>query len=180
MNNVINESRKLVLIVTHSRKGFIDNMANAIADGVKEVPDVGVLVKSINEVEISDLVSANAISFGSPNYLTYISGELKHLFDDAYYMFHFAEKINKLKGKPAAAFACGKNKGFYIRKLQYKSTILKELERIIFEKLEMRKVVNGIYLKHGVTPGPDSPIPSLTSQQSLLCNQLGKKLAMVL
>jgi len=98
----------VVLIVTHSRMGFTDNMAKAIAEGVEEASNVEAVIERVNEVEPSDLAEADALAIRSPTYLNYISGELKHLLDSIYCKLRGAEKINRLKGKPATAFVCGR------------------------------------------------------------------------
>lgn len=173
----LDDRMRVVLIVTHSRRGFTDNMAKAVADGVEEVPNVKAVVKRVNEVESSDLAEADALAIGSPIYLDCISGELKHLLENTYYKFGKAEKINKLKWKPAAAFVCGRYKGYLIRKLQFKSVVLKKLERILFSYLEMSKVVNGIHLIHDISVrDPRAPLP-LTREQAALCKNFGRKLA---
>ena len=168
---------KRVLIITHCRKGFTDNIAEAIARGVKEVSNVKVVIKRVNMVQPSDLFEADAVAIGSPTHLNYISGELKRLLDDVYYKFYFVEK-SKLRGKPAVAFICGKTKGYLIKKLQFKSQILKELERILFSKLEMKKAVDGIHLIHDIDIlDPHAPL-TLTLEQNAMCRNIGRMLTL--
>lgn len=81
-------------------------------------------------------------------------------------------------GKPAAAFVCGRYKGYLTKKLQFKSMVLKKLERILFSYLEMRKVVDGIHLIHDISvQDPRAPLP-LTREQAALCKNLGRNLAL--
>lgn len=176
------EKAKVILIITHSRRGFTDNMAKAIADGVKvpdalAFPDVETVTKRVTDVEPDDFAEADALAVGGPIYLGYISGELKHLLDNTFYKFTKAEKTNRLEGKPAAAFVSGRCKGYYLRKLQFRSTVLKQLENILFRNLKMKKVVDGIHLVHNIkSTDPRAPLP-LTPEQKLLCKNMGRKLA---
>jgi len=187
------EKTRVVLIVTHSRRGFTDKMANAIAEGVKEVPYVEAVIRRVNEVEPSDLAEADAIAIGSPIYMEYISGELKHLLDKTFYRFvklvHMGkEKINRLQGKPAAAFVSGVYKGYSLRKLQFGSMVLKNLEDILFSFIGMRKVIKGIHLalrsqlwrtrSNSGDLHAEAKDITLTSEQSLLCRNMGRKLAL--
>lgn len=168
---------KTVLIVTHSRKGFTDNVTTALVEGVEQIPNVKAAIKRINEVQPSDLADADALVIGSPTYLSYISGELKDLLDNTFYKFTKAEKTNRLEGKPGAAFVSGRYKGYRLKKLQFKSTVLKQLERILFGNLKMKKVVDGMHLIHNIkSRDPRAPLP-LTPEQKLLCKNMGRKLA---
>jgi len=168
----------MVLIVTHSRRGFTDNIAKAIAEGVEEIPNVKAVIKRVNEVQPSDLAEADALAIGSPTYLDYISGELKHLLDNTYYKFHKEEKINRLAGKPAAVFVSGRYKGYLIKKMQFRSVVLEELERLLFHFIGMKKMVGGIHLIHDISGrDPRAPLP-LTPEQAVLCKNMGRKLAL--
>jgi multimeric flavodoxin WrbA len=174
------EKIKRILIVTHSRPGFTDNMAKAIADGAKDPAafgDVETVIKRVTELKPDNLAEADALAIGSPIYLSYISGELKHLLDNAFYKFTKVEKTNRLKGKPAAAFVSGRYKGYSYGKLQWRSTQLEQLETIFFRNFKMKKVVSGIHLVHDIeSRDPRAPLP-LTQGQTLLCRNIGRKLA---
>lgn len=168
---------KTVLVVTHSRRGFTDNMAKAIAEGVEEVPYVKAVIRRVNEVKPSDFIEADALAIGSPTYLNYISGELKYLLDETKYITKY-EKINRFKNKPVAAFVSGRYKGYHLKKLQFRSTVVEELERILVSYIKMRKVVEGIHLIHGISGrDPRAPLP-LTREQTMLCRNIGRKLAL--
>jgi len=90
-----------VLVVYHSETGNTRAMAQAVADGVKEVPGVQVALKEADQVSVSDLIDADALAFGSPTYFSYMAGAIKAIFDKAYL------SRSQLKGKPFAAFASG-------------------------------------------------------------------------
>ena len=90
-----------VLVVYHSETGNTRAMAQAVAEGVKEVPGVQVALKEADQVSVSDLIDADALAFGSPTDFSYMAGVIKAIFDKAYL------SRSRLKGKPFAAFASG-------------------------------------------------------------------------
>lgn len=90
-----------VLVVYHSVTGNTKAMAQAVAEGVKEVPSVEVVLKEADQVSVGDLVNADALAFGSPTYFSYMAGVVKAIFDKAYL------SRSQIRGKPFAAFASG-------------------------------------------------------------------------
>ncbi len=87
---------KKLLVLYYSRSGNTENMAKALAEGAKSVPDLAVELSF--HVDASDLNSYDAIAVGAPTYRKDIPVEFKNLFDEA------AQKGIKLKGKVAATF----------------------------------------------------------------------------
>lgn len=73
-----------VLVVYHSGTGNTRTMAEAVAEGAKEVVGVEIILKEAEEASVNDLVAADAIAFGSPTYFSYMAGVLKALFDKAW------------------------------------------------------------------------------------------------
>ncbi len=92
-----------ILIVYTSRGGNTEALARALAEGAAEAGNrnVEVVVKRAGDVSRQDVEDASALAFGSPTYYSYMSGELKSLFDDA-----LAYK-DSFYSKPAMAFATG-------------------------------------------------------------------------
>lgn len=90
-----------VLVVYHSGTGNTKAMAQAVAQGVKEIPGVDVTLKEAEQVSVGDLVDADALAFGSPTYFSYMAGVVKTIFDKAY------PSRSQLRGKPFVAFASG-------------------------------------------------------------------------
>jgi len=90
-----------VLVVYHSETGNTKAMAQAVAEGVKEVPGVEVALKEADQVSVGDLINADALTFGSPTYFSYMAGVVKAIFDKAYL------SRSQIRGKPFAAFASG-------------------------------------------------------------------------
>jgi NAD(P)H dehydrogenase (quinone) len=87
-----------ILIVYDSRTGNTEKMAFAIAEGAKQVEDVEVVLKKVDEAKIEDLLDADGIIVGSPTYYGQMSGKVKTFFDDS------VEIHGKLAGKVGAAF----------------------------------------------------------------------------
>jgi NAD(P)H dehydrogenase (quinone) len=90
-----------VLVVYHSGTGNTKAMAQAVAEGAKQIPGVEAVLKEADQVSVSDLVNADALAFGSPTYFSYMAGVVKAIFDKAYL------SRSQIKGKPFAAFASG-------------------------------------------------------------------------
>lgn len=90
-----------VLVVYHSGTGNTKAMAQAVAEGVKEVAGVEAVLKEADQVSVTDLVNADALAFGSPTYFSYMAGVVKAIFDKAYL------SRSQIRGKPFAAFASG-------------------------------------------------------------------------
>jgi len=90
-----------VLVIYHSGTGNTKAMAQAVVEGVKEVAGVEAVLKEAEQASVSDLLSADALAFGSPTYFSYMAGVLKAIFDKAY------ASRSQMRGKPFAAFASG-------------------------------------------------------------------------
>lgn len=93
-----------ILVIFTSWGGNTEALATAIAEGARGAGNgnVDVTVKRARDVRRSDIEAASALAFGSPTSYSYMSGELKTLFDDA-----LADK-EAFEGKPVIAFATGK------------------------------------------------------------------------
>jgi len=87
-----------ILIVYDSKTGNTDKMASAVAEGVKQVKGVEVVVTKVGKTSLDDLCDSDGIIMGSPTYYGEMSGKLKSFIDKSV-------KIHgKLKGKVGAAF----------------------------------------------------------------------------
>ncbi len=100
---IVMADRPGILIVYSSFGGNTEELARGIAEGVREAGNrnVDVTLKRARDVRREDIERADALAFGTPTYYSYMSGEMKTLFDDALpYKAAF-------DGKPAIAFATG-------------------------------------------------------------------------
>jgi multimeric flavodoxin WrbA len=82
----------------------------------------------VDYATVEDLISCDAVAFGSPNYFGYMAGLLKDFFDRAW---SIREKVS---GKPAAAFTCGGSSS---------DPALLSIERI-FSAFKMEKAAGGV------------------------------------
>jgi len=88
-----------ILIIYYSRSGNTEKMAQAVAEGAKQVKGADVEIRKVAEATNEDLLAADAIIVGSPTYYGSMSGKVKEFIDDSV-------KIHgKLEGKVGAAFA---------------------------------------------------------------------------
>ena len=90
-----------VLVLYYTRTGNTEALANAVAEGARQVEDVTVAVKRVDYANILDLASCDAVAFGSPNYFGYMAGLVKDFFDRAWSV------RGSVGGKAAAAFTSG-------------------------------------------------------------------------
>ncbi len=92
-----------ILIIYHSQQlGNTREIAEALAEGAGET---GASVEKINtnerRVTLEDLMSADAVAIGSPDYYGYVAGTIKTFFDDLYL---WDQKGTPVTGKPVALF----------------------------------------------------------------------------
>ncbi len=85
----------------YSRGGRTAALAEAVAKGVESVEGSSASVKRVDYATVEDLITCNAVVFGSPNYFSYMAGLMKDYFDRALGI------RSKVTGKPAAAFTSG-------------------------------------------------------------------------
>jgi multimeric flavodoxin WrbA len=92
-----------IMVIYHSQQyGCTGELADELAAGAREA---GALVEKINtnerRVTLEELLSADAVAIGTPDYYSYVAGTLKTFFDDLYLW----DKAGKaVTGKPAALF----------------------------------------------------------------------------
>src|SRR5512137_2009993 len=89
-----------VLILYHSRSGNTEEMAKAIAEGVKS-GGVKTVLKKVAKATPKDLLNVDGIILGSPNYYGTMAAEMKAFLDKSV-QYH-----GKLEGKVGAAFSSG-------------------------------------------------------------------------
>jgi NAD(P)H dehydrogenase (quinone) len=87
-----------VLVLYDSWTRNTEKMAVAVAEGVKQVNGINVVLKKAGDVSLDDLQKADGIIVGSPTFYGLMSGKLKALFDKS------ADIHGKLEGKVGGAF----------------------------------------------------------------------------
>lgn len=95
------ENRKFlarVLIIYDSMSGNTEKLAFAVAEGVKQVKGIEVVVKRVENTNLEDLCNSDGIIIGSPTYFGQMTGKLKTFIDKSVKVYH------KLEGKVGGAF----------------------------------------------------------------------------
>ena len=87
-----------VLISYYSRTGNTKKMAEAIAEGVKK-ENIPCDIRDVTTVKTDELLSYDALIFGSPTYYGTMATEMKKLIDDS------VKHHGKLTGKIGGAFS---------------------------------------------------------------------------
>lgn len=93
-----------LLILWHSRTGGSAAMARAAYDAARGECDVA--LKSAEDADASDLLSADGILFVCPENLASMTGEMKAFFDRAYY-----PALGQIEGRPYATMICAGTDG---------------------------------------------------------------------
>ncbi|TET64809.1 hypothetical protein E3J49_03325 [Candidatus Bathyarchaeota archaeon] len=139
-----------VLVLYYSRSGRTEALAKAVAEGVESVEGASAKMKRVDYATVNDLISCDAVAFGSPNYFSYMAGLMKDFFDRA---LSIREKV---EGKPSATFTSGGGAS---------NSALLSLERMI-SSFRLEKVMDGI-----VSQGEP------TEENLRACKKLGETLA---
>ena len=90
-----------ILIVYYSKKGATQKMADEVALGA-EAKGVKVVIKTVVDCTMADLLSADAIAFGSPTYYCNIAWQPKKFLDEK--ILEFYAQGHSLKGKVCGCF----------------------------------------------------------------------------
>jgi NAD(P)H dehydrogenase (quinone) len=88
-----------VLVLYYSQTGNTKELAEAIAEGVKQLDGVEVIVRTTDEVTKNDFLNSQGIIAGSPVYFGTMANQLKKVFDD------FVVIRRNMENKIGAAFA---------------------------------------------------------------------------
>jgi multimeric flavodoxin WrbA len=90
-----------LLVVYYSKKGATEKMAIEIAKGAKDL-GVYVVIKTVADCSLTDLLAVDAIAFGSPTYYSNIAWQSKKFLDET--ILEFYAKGHSLKGKVCGCF----------------------------------------------------------------------------
>jgi NAD(P)H dehydrogenase (quinone) len=91
-----------VLLLFDSRGGLTEQLAEAVAEGVRSVEDAVLLYRRVDDAAPSELLENDALIVGSPNW-SGITGKLKEWFDQSGDLWETGE----LAGKAAGCFTAG-------------------------------------------------------------------------
>jgi NAD(P)H dehydrogenase (quinone) len=110
-----------VMVLFDSRGGLVEQLAQAVAEGVRSVTGAELLYRRLDEADVRELPAVDALILGSPNW-SGMTGKLKEWFDYSGDLWQTGE----LAGKPGAAFAAG-----YSRSGGIEATLLQLLHLIL-------------------------------------------------
>ncbi len=91
-----------VLILFDSRGGLTEQLAEAVAEGVRATPGVTLRHRRLDDASVDDLKQSDALVLGSPNW-SGVTGKLKDWMDHTGDLWETGE----LEGKIGAAFTAG-------------------------------------------------------------------------
>ena len=140
-----------ILVVYYSGTGNTRRMAELVAHGARELGHEVELVIG-DEVEMEKVKEADALALGSPDYYTYMAGQLKTFFDRA------LDIRDEIAGKPCVCFVSHRGGGGAI----------KSLERLA-SAIKLKKAGDSVTLR-GMPEGDDEK----------KCVELGRQLARAL
>ncbi len=125
-----------ILIVYHSQTGNTQKMAEAVAEGARQIEGVSVELKRAGDTTTEDLLAADGLAVGTPENFGYMAGMVKDFFDRTFYPAH--EKVFR---KPYVVFVCAGNDG---------TGALRAIERIALG-YKFKMVYNPVVCKGKVT-----------------------------
>ena len=98
---------KKVIVLFHSQEyGNTAACAELVAQGIHRVGGSEIMVElintnAVNRVDMQRLAACDGLAIGSPDYMSYVAGTIKQVFDDIY----IAQKAGiVVEGKPCALF----------------------------------------------------------------------------
>ena len=107
-----------ILVVYYSGSGNTRKMAQLVARGAKELGHDAELAVA-DEVEMKTLKEADAVGLGSPDYYTYMAGQLKTFFDRA------LDVRDEIIGKPCVCFVSHGGGGGAIKSIERLASAIK-------------------------------------------------------
>ncbi len=96
------ENSPRVLLLFDSRGGLTERLAEAVAEGVRSVPDAELRYRRIDGARPEELLQIDALVLGSPNW-SGMTGKLKTWMDSTGELWETGD----LAGKPGACFTAG-------------------------------------------------------------------------
>jgi NAD(P)H dehydrogenase (quinone) len=89
-----------VLVIYDSKTGNTQQMAEYVAEGAAEVPDITIRLRPLDKATVDDVLWADGIAAGTPTYVGVVSWKMKRFWDDV------AHKVwGKMDGKIGCAFS---------------------------------------------------------------------------
>ena len=105
------------LVLYHSQEyGNTAPMAGAVAEGLRETGcEVDLFNTNDGRYDITQFPQYDCVAFGSPDYYSYVAGQLKQFMDD-HYIADVRKGMQGIKGKPYVLF-CSHGGGGRVREV---------------------------------------------------------------
>ena len=87
-----------IFVIYHSDTGNTHKLARLVAEGIDSVKGAKATLVPAGELDLAAAAKADGYAIGSPDYFSYVAGEVKCFFDKILYDERF-------KGKPCVCFA---------------------------------------------------------------------------
>lgn len=139
-----------LLIIYYSQAGNTEAMANAVCEGASSA-GAAATMKEAADTTGDDLLSCDAVAFGTPNYFGYMAGIMKDFFDRAWLTIR-----DRVVNKPYTAFGSAGSGG---------RQALDSIDRVC-TSFRLKKALEGVM----ATGKPSSDVLEQ-------CRELGRKLA---
>lgn len=123
---------KLIYVIYHSDTGNTHKLAQLIAEGAQK-EGAQVELAPASELNLAEVARADGYAIGSPDYFSYVAGEIKCFFDKVLYDERF-------KGKPFVGFGTHGGGG----------KVLECLNRL-GKAIGLRQVAEGVQVKEAPT-----------------------------
>ena len=151
------------VVIYYSRRGATEALAKAVAEGARKEGAEAVL-RRVDYATAYDLLTADTVAFGSPNYFGYMAGTLKDFFDRMWWTFgSYGNLRDKLEGKPAVAFTSGAGTS---------DAALLSIEQMM-QSFKLRKVADGVVADGAHS---DEPYREPSPECIQACERLGATL----
>lgn len=72
-----------ILVVYYSRSGNTKKLVEGFVNGAKKISNIDIVVRSVNEANVEELLKADAIIFASPSYFRLPAWPLKKFIDES-------------------------------------------------------------------------------------------------
>ena len=81
-----------VMVIYHSDTGNTEKLAGCVAEGARSVADTQVQLVRAEELDRDSAAQADGLAIGSPDYFSYVAGQIKTFFDKTLYDERFHGK----------------------------------------------------------------------------------------
>lgn len=156
-----------VFVLFDSKGGNTKQMAEYVAEGVLEISDIELRVRSVDEADANDLLWADGIAVGSPTYTGLASWKMKKFWDE-----NVSKMWGKMDGKLGCAFSSSGGWGGGTELACMSSLIMMmNVGMLVFGVTDY--VGKNFTLHHGVITVKKPE----TDEEVAACRRMGKRLA---